>query len=125
MLTTSSENPENRLLRRRTDYIDRLMTIRQTLEKERGSSALWLLAKSTLHPTVHNDALHGTQIRAASASLWKMPGLFPGPDTDIPGGQHRCGHVSRHFSALGQKTAGLMRFAAILSGLFDEGPHVP
>ena len=106
------------------NYIDNLAAIRKTFEKESGSKAPWLLAKSTLHPTVYNDPVHEAQIRAGIAALWKMPGFLPGPDTDILGGENRGGPYSRrHFSALGQKNAGLMWFAAIWTGLFGEGRY--
>jgi hypothetical protein len=106
------------------DYIDHVVTIRQTLEKESGFTAPWLLAKSTFHPMVYNDPFHEAQIREAIATLWKMPGFLPGPDTDILGGPNRGGpHSRRHFSALGQKNAGLMWFASILTELFGECPY--
>jgi hypothetical protein len=99
-------------------YIQNLILIRTTLAKEWRFEPPWLLAKSTLHPTIYNDPIHEGMIREAVDRLWKIPGFRPGPDTDILGGENRGGPQSqRHFSGIGQRRAGEMWFAAIWSEL--------
>jgi hypothetical protein len=99
-------------------YVDRLITIRQAAAKRWGFEPPWLLAKSTLHPTVYSDPVHEGQIREAIERLWRLPGFRPGPDTDILGGENRGGRESlRHFSPIGQRRAGLLWFAAVWNEL--------
>jgi hypothetical protein len=91
-----------------------MSTIREALEKEWGFSPPWLLAKSTLHPTVYINPKHEGQIRAAIDQLWTTPGFRQGPDTDILGGANRGGPNTRqHFSGIGQRRAASLWFAAI------------
>jgi hypothetical protein len=95
-------------------YVKNMKTIREALAKEWGFDPPWLLAKSTLHPTVYNDAAAEGRIRAAIDQLCTLPGFRPGPDTDILAGDNRGGlGTRRHFSGIGQRRAGLMWFAAI------------
>lgn len=95
-------------------YIERLQTIRDLFAKEVPANVPWLLAKSTLHPTVYNDPAGEGRIRAAIDSLWRQPGFAPGPDTDLLGGENRGGlGTRRHFTGIGQRRAALMWFAAI------------
>ncbi len=100
---------------RSTDYyVQNMVTIQQSLGKTWGFDPPWLLAKSTLHPTVYNDPEGEARIRSAIDRLWTMPGFRPGPDTDILAGENRGGlGTRRHFSGIGQRRAGLMWFAAI------------
>jgi hypothetical protein len=100
---------------RPTDYyVKNMVTIREALAKLWDFDPPWLLAKSTLHPTVYNDPAGEGRIRAAIDQLWTLPGFRPGPDTDILGGESRGGlGTRRHFSGIGQRRAGLMWFAAI------------
>ncbi len=100
---------------RATDYyVQNLQTIRSALAKEWGWEPPWLLAKSTLHPTVYGDPPGEERIRLAIDRLCTMPGFRPGPDTDILDGENRGGlGTKRHFSGIGQRRAGLMWFAAI------------
>lgn len=100
---------------RSTDYyVQNMVTIRESLARQWGFDPPWLLAKSTLHPTVYNDPEGEGRIRAAIDRLWTMPGFRPGPDTDILAGEHRGGlGTRRHFSGIGQRRAGLMWFAAL------------
>ncbi|MCY2963680.1 MAG: hypothetical protein NT069_08540, partial [Planctomycetota bacterium] len=107
-------------------YIERLKTIRAELAKETKSNARWLLAKSTLHPTVYNDPAWEGRIRAAIDSLWREPGFAPGPDTDILNGDNRGGiGTRRHFTGIGQRRAALMWFAAIWRELSSREPPAP
>ncbi len=99
-------------------YVTNLRTIRTGLARAWGFEPPWLLAKSTLHPTVYNDAKHELMIRSAIDRLWKTEGFRPGPDTDILGGENRGGPNSRrHFSEVGQRRAGLLWFAAVWAEL--------
>jgi hypothetical protein len=95
-------------------YVERLTRIRAEMSRQWGFDPPWLLAKSTLHPTVYNDPAGEGRIRSAIDQLWHAPGFRPGPDTDILSGENRGGPNSlRHFSGIGQRRAGLMWFAAI------------
>jgi len=99
-------------------YVENLVEIRSSLAEEWGFDAPWLLAKSTLHPTVYHDPQGEERIRAATDRLWRMPGFRPGPDTDILDGAHRGGPDSRrHLTGLGQRRAGLMWFVAVWNEL--------
>ena len=95
-------------------YVANLTKIRESLATHWGFEPPWLLAKSTLHPTVYNDPEGEARIRAAIDQLWQRPGFRPGPDTDILAGENRGGvDTRRHFSGIGQRHAGQMWFAAI------------
>ncbi len=95
-------------------YVERLSTIRQELARAWGFAPTWLLAKSTLHPTVYIDPDHEGQIRSAIEHLCTLPGFRPGPDTDILGGSNRGALGSRrHFTGIGQRRAAWLWFAAI------------
>jgi hypothetical protein len=95
-------------------YVANLTKIRAALAREWGFEPPWLLAKSTLHPTVYKDPEGEARIRAAIDQLWQHPGFRPGPDTDVLAGENRGGlGTRRHFSGIGQKRAGQMWFAAI------------
>lgn len=95
-------------------YADNMTRIRQSLARDWGFEPPWLLAKSTLHPTVYNDPAGEGRIRAAIDKLWATPGFRPGPDTDILDGESRGGlGTRRHFSGIGQRRAALLWFAAI------------
>jgi hypothetical protein len=102
-------------------YVRNLVSIRDSLAAEWGFAPPWLLAKSTLHPTVYKDPEHENWIRAAMEELYKQPGFLRGPDTDILDGENRGGPQSRrHFSAIGQRNAGAMWFAAIWCTLLSQ-----
>jgi hypothetical protein len=102
-------------------YVDRLQIIHAGLDKEWGFSPRWLLAKSTLHPTVYRKPVEEARIREAIDQLWKRPGFGQGPDTDILAGENRGGVKSRrHFSPVGQRRAGLMWFASVWAAMHGE-----
>ena len=102
-------------------YIQHLVCIRSALAQEWGCNVPWLLAKSTLHPTVYNDPKGEARIRAAIDHLWGKAGFRPGPDTDILDGPHRGGSESRrHFTGIGQRNAGLMWAMAVWNELNAE-----
>jgi hypothetical protein len=79
-------------------------------------------AKSTLHPTVYHLPDREQAIRDAVERLWSSPGFVRGPDTDVLGGGNRSGPEGRrHFSAQGQRRAGLLWFSALWSHLGSLG----
>lgn len=95
-------------------YVKHLTLIRSELAKDWGFEPPWLLAKSTLHPTVYNDPAGEGKIREAIVSLCRLPGFRPGPDTDTLGGENRGGlGTRRHFTGIGQRRAALLWFAAL------------
>lgn len=95
-------------------YVANLTAIRTALAEEWKFSPPWLLAKSTLHPTVYNNPAGEARIRAAIDVLVKKPDFRSGPDTDILTGENRGGPQSRrHFTGLGQRRAALLWFAAV------------
>ena len=95
-------------------YIRNLIAIREASAKDWGFEPRWLLAKSTLHPTVYNNPSGEQSIREAIDRLWTMEGFAPGPDTDMLGGDNRGDAGSkRHFSPQGQRAAGRMWAACI------------
>lgn len=102
-------------------YVDRLLVIHSGLAQEWGFSPRWLLAKSTLHPTVYKKPVEEARIREAIGELWKRPGFGQGPDTDILAGENRGGVKSRrHFSPVGQRRAGLMWFASVWAAMHED-----
>lgn len=100
------------------NYVKNMREIRDTACDAWGFSVPWLLAKSTLHPTVYRDPLGERRIRSGTEQLWSQAGFRPGPDTDVLGGENRGGPDSkRHFSALGQQRAALLWFALLWNEL--------
>jgi hypothetical protein len=90
-------------------YVANERAIRHAAATAWGIQPPWLLAKSTLHPTVYNDPEGEGRIRKAIDELAARPGFQPGPDTDTLTGKHRGDAKSRrHFSALGQAKAAEM-----------------
>jgi hypothetical protein len=99
-------------------YVANVTAIHAALAKIWSHSPPWLLAKSTLHPTVYNRPEDEGRIRAAIDELCKRPGFRPGPDTDILAGENRGGIGSRrHFTGIGQRRAALLWFAAVWNEL--------
>ncbi len=95
-------------------YVENLKTIRETAAKAWGFEPPWLLAKSTLHPTVYNDPAGEGRIRGAIDELVKLPGFRAGPDTDTLTGENRGDAKSRrHFSGIGQRRAAEMWLAVL------------
>lgn len=95
-------------------YVKNLQSIRAAASKAWGFEPPWLLAKSTLHPTVYHLPEGEGRIRRAIDELVKAPGFLPGPDTDILAGDNRGGmNTRRHFTGLGQRRAAAMWFASV------------
>ncbi len=95
-------------------YVKNLKTIRESAAKAWGNEPVWMLAKSTHHPTVYNDPAGEKRIRDAIDLLIKQPGFFSGPDTDTLKGENRGDAKSRrHFSGIGQRNAAKMWLTAI------------
>lgn len=102
-------------------YVANLVVIRSTAAKSWGFEPPWLLAKSTHHPTVYNDAEGEGRIRAGIDELVKRPGFRAGPDTDTLKGDNRGDPKSRrHFSGIGQRRAAEMWLAAIHQQLLPD-----
>ncbi|MFM9961938.1 MAG: exo-alpha-sialidase [Planctomycetaceae bacterium] len=105
-------------------YIANLQTIRESAAKAWGFEPPWLLAKSTLHPTVYNDPAGEGRIRGAIDELLKRPGFRAGPDTDTLTGENRGDAKSRrHFSGIGQRRAAEMWFAVLKRELATATPR--
>jgi Carbohydrate esterase, sialic acid-specific acetylesterase len=103
-------------------YVKNILAIRAAASQAWGSDKIpWLLAKSTLHPTVYNDPEGEGKIRAGIDELCRHQGFRPGPDTDLLDGENR-GPVGsmRHFSAVGQRRAATLWFASIWQLLNSE-----
>ena len=105
------------------DYIKNLIRIREVAARTWRFEPTWLLAKSTLHPTVYNEPLAEEQIRAAIHQLWKRPHFGPGPDTDLLGGENRGDlNTRRHFTGIGQRRAALLWFVAVWNEIERQSP---
>jgi hypothetical protein len=105
-------------------YVANLKTIRETAARAWGIEPPWLLAKSTLHPTVYNDPAGENRIRGAIDELVKLPGFRAGPDTDTLAGENRGDAKSRrHFSGIGQRRAAEMWFAVLKQELLRSAPQ--
>jgi len=95
-------------------YVERLIEMRLQANRAWDAQQPWLLAKSTLHPTVYNDPIGESTIRQAIEDLITRHGFQRGPDTDRLDGPNRGPMDSRrHFTGLGQRNAAAMWFAAI------------
>jgi lysophospholipase L1-like esterase len=105
------------------DYITNLQRIRNAAAEAWGHQRPWLLAKSTLHPTVYNDPEGEGKIRQAIDQLCLTPGFLHGPDTDVLSGMNR-GPVGsrRHFTGAGQRNAAAMWYANIWQLLSQPRP---
>lgn len=95
-------------------YVANLQQIRKSAVRAWGFEPVWLLAKSTHHPTVYNDPDGEGVIRGAIDQLSGMPGFAAGPDTDTLRGDNR-GDVNsrRHFSVVGQRRAADLWFQTL------------
>jgi acyl-CoA thioesterase-1 len=90
-------------------YVANVRAIRHASAAKWGTNPPWLLAKSTLHPTVYNDPAGEGRIRKGIDELAERPGFRMGPDTDTLAGENRGDAKSRrHFSAIGQENAAKM-----------------
>lgn len=101
-------------------YIKNMNKIREAAARawQFEPTPTWLLAKSTLHPTVYNKPEDEAQIRSAIQQLWSRPHFAPGPDTDLLAGENRGdANSKRHFTGIGQRRAAMLWFVAIWNEL--------
>ncbi len=102
-------------------YVANMSAIREAAVSAWECDSPWLLAKSTHHPTVYNDAEGEGRIRSAIDQLATQPGFRIGPDTDSLQGENRGGPDSRrHFTGVGQRRAAEMWRAAIRQTVLPE-----
>ena len=96
-------------------YVRNLLAIRAACDRAWGTDSIpWLLAHSTLHPTVYVDPDGEARIRTAIDQLCRRPGFRPGPDTDLLDGENRGAlGTMRHFTGIGQRRAAALWFASI------------
>ncbi len=100
----------------REQYVKNLKLICESSAEVWKFQPPWLMAKSTLHPTVYNRPAEEGEIRAAIEELSRMPGFGVGPDTDVLAGENRGGIGTRqHFTGIGQRRAALMWFVAAMN----------
>ena len=102
-------------------YQQRLNTVVDQSAGEWGFRPVWMLAKSTCHPTVYVRPVEEGVIRGALEQLSHKPGFAPGPDTDIlcEVGLYRAPlGTRRHFTGAGQRAAGLLWFTALWNALY-------
>ena len=87
-------------------YIANIKSIQRAAARAWGFEPVWLLAKSTHHPTVYHKPAEEQRIRGAIEQLSAMQGFGAGPDTDTLQGENRGNAKSRrHFSPIGQRRA--------------------
>ncbi len=99
-------------------YVENVRAIRSAASRKWVNAPTWLLAKSTLHPTVYTDAAGEGRIRKGIDELAKLSGFKMGPDTDTLAGENRGDKNSRrHFSAVGQQRAASLWFETIKAHL--------
>lgn len=105
-------------------YVANVRRIRTAAAEAWKIQPPWMLAKSTLHPTVYNNPAGEAEIRRAIDQLCREPGFRHGPDTDVLGGQNRGGMgTRRHFSAIGQRNAASLWFAVVHQYLNEDRPE--
>lgn len=97
-------------------YVSGMLALKSALDAELGIPTKWLIAKSTIHPSVYDDREHEEKIRNAYEILFTHEGFYPGPDTDTLNGSMRDrGSVSGHLTEAGQLAAGELWSEAILN----------
>ena len=105
------------------NYVANVRAIRDAAAKHWTCNPPWLLAKSTLHPTVYNDPVGEARIRTAIDELVRLSGFKAGPDTDVLKGENRGDADSRrHFSSAGQSGAADMWRTAIHQTVLPQIP---
>ncbi len=103
------------------DYVAGMKRLKASLEAALGFGTRWLVAKSTIHPSVYHEPEQEEKIRAADDILWQTEGFFPGPDTDTLTGDCRDAPqtFSGHLTEKGQLLAGAM-WAECLAGFIKR-----
>lgn len=102
-------------------YVTGMLALKEALDEALVKNTKWLVAKSTIHPSVYQDREHEGKIRRAYELLYEHDGFFPGPDTDTLDGENRdSGAVSGHLTEAGQIAAGALWSDAIAEFLRRE-----
>jgi acyl-CoA thioesterase-1 len=97
-------------------YIANIKSTQRAALRAWGFEPVWLLAKSTHHPTVYHKPEEEQRIRGAIEQLSAMQGFGAGPDTDTLQGENRGDAKSRrHFSPIGQQRAAKLWADALLA----------
>jgi acyl-CoA thioesterase-1 len=97
-------------------YITNIRSTQRVAARAWGFEPVWLLAKSTHHPTVYHKPEEEQRIRGAIEQLSAMQGFAAGPDTDTLQGENRGDAKSRrHFSPIGQRRAAKLWADALLA----------
>lgn len=104
----------------REAYVANLERIRAGAEWDPAPP--WMLAQSTIHPSVYNNPAGQERIRTAIAVLWERRGFTRGPDTDTLTGEHRDLKGERHWSGKGQRAAAALWSERILAYLKEGKP---
>ncbi|MBL8814800.1 MAG: hypothetical protein JNL58_02130 [Planctomyces sp.] len=105
------------------EYVQRMRTIRDHAATAWEYPVPWMLAKSTLHPTVYVRPTEEQRIRDGIEQLILKHEYLRGPDTDILGAENRGGpDTRRHFSEIGQRRAASMWFASIMQHVMNPQP---
>lgn len=103
-------------------YVQEFRALREALAATLGWRPDWLVAKSTYHPLVYDKPEEERALRAALDAVWREPGIFPGPDTDLLRGANRSSwQLGVHFTRSGQIGAGALWFSALLQHLQARG----
>jgi hypothetical protein len=100
-------------------YVAGFRELRDSLAANLGWRPDWLVAKSTHHPLVYDKPEEERALRAALEAVWREPGVFAGPDTDLlrgPGNRSSW-QLGVHFTRSGQLAAGALWFSALLQHL--------
>jgi hypothetical protein len=103
-------------------YVAEFRALREAVAATLGWRPDWLVAKSTHHPLVYDKPEEERALRAALDAVWREPGIFPGPDTDLLRGANRSSwQLGVHFTRSGQIAAGALWFSALLRHLQARG----
>ena len=102
-------------------YVEGMKKLKRALDDALGFKTKWLVAKSTIHPSVYTDPEHEGKIRAADDILWNTDGFYPGPDTDTLTGDCRDAPqtFSGHMTEKGQLMAGQL-WAEVLADFIGK-----
>ncbi len=107
-------------------YVANIQLIEKTASDAWIQRPVWLLAKSTHHPTVYDDPVGESAIRQADDQLCTAFPFQAGPDTDTLRDENRGGIKSRqHFTAIGQRRAASLWVEALKPLIATPKPPKP